>query len=199
MITEENLMDIFQHRNNHKLAIFVEPVNKTIEDYGINNPAMFIAQIGVESGGFRELEENLNYTASQLMRIFPRYFQDKDPNDYAHQPEKIANLIYANRMGNGDETSGDGYLYRGRGAIQVTGTYSYEKFAQSVEKTLEEVVEYTKTEEGAIMSAGWFWDANHINTISDDVEKVSRRINGGDIGLSQRIAMYARAQEVIGS
>jgi len=198
MITVENLSDIYENTDDEVLEKYVDAINKTIEDFGINNPAMFIAQIGVESQGLKHVEENLNYSAQRLAQVFPRYFRDRDPNDYGHQPEKIANLVYGGRMGNGNEDSGDGYKFHGRGAIQLTGKANYEAFAKAVEMDLDAAVEYTKTPEGAIMSAGWFWDANHINKISDDIHATSRRINGGDNGLKERIELYEKAKEVLG-
>jgi putative chitinase len=197
MITTENLLSIFPHIGEEKASIFTDPINKTISDFGINNPAMFIAQIGHESGGFKHLEENLNYSAEQLLKVFPKYFKDKDPDNYARQPERIANIVYSSRMGNGDVSSGDGYKFRGRGAIQITGRSNYESFARSVEMSLDDAVEYIMTPEGAIMSAGWFWDANNINSISDNITKTTKKINGGTIGLEDRTSLYEKAQEVI--
>ena len=198
MITVENLSEIYENTDDEVLEQYVDAINKTIEDFGINNPAMFLAQIGVESAGLKHVEENLNYSAQRLAQVFPRYFRDRDPNDYGRQPEKIANLVYGGRMGNGPEESGDGYKFHGRGAIQLTGRANYEAFAKAVEMDIDAAVEYTKTPEGAIMSAGWFWDANHINKISDDIHATSRRINGGDNGLQERIELYEKAKEVLG-
>jgi putative chitinase len=198
MITIEQLRKLFTYTKQDVLSQYVDGINKTIDDFKINNPALFLAQIGVETGGFHEMEENLNYSSKGLMRVFPHYFRDRNPDDYAHQPEKIANLVYGNRMGNGDETSGDGYKFRGRGAIQLTGKNNYQAFANALSISIDEAVDYIATPEGAIMSAGWFWSVNKINDISDDPVHTSRRINGGDIGLQQRLALYEKAQEIIG-
>jgi putative chitinase len=197
MITLQQLKDLFPYTNENTLSQYIEGINKTIDDYLINNPAMFLAQIGVESNGLRVMEENLNYSASRLRVVFPRYFHNRDANDYDRNPEKIANLIYSNRMGNGSEESGDGYKFRGRGALQITGKYNYEKFAQSVNMSVDDVIDYITTPEGAVMSAGWFWKANNINRISNDIVLTSRRINGGDNGLRARIGMYERARKII--
>ena len=132
-----------------------------LPDYEINTPqriAAFIAQCSHESGGFVALKENLNYQASGLRRVFPRYFpSDELANKYAHNQEAIANRVYANRMGNGPEESGDGFRYCGRGLIQLTGKSNYTAFADSIEITAEEVADYLKTFEGAAQSACWFW------------------------------------------
>ena len=188
--------------NNPYLDHWTNALNKLLPDYGIDTPqrvAAFIAQAAHESGGFTALHENLNYRPETLQKVFPKYFSTADlANQYAHNQEAIANRVYANRMGNGDEDSGDGYKFHGRGAIQLTGKANYEAFAKAVEMDLDAAVEYTKTPEGAIMSAGWFWDANHINKISDDIHATSRRINGGDNGLQERIELYEKAKEVLG-
>ena len=172
-------------------------------DYGLDTPirlAHFLAQTSHESGGFRAVEENLNYKAETLTKIFPKYFRDKDPNDYARQPEKIANLVYGNRMGNGPPESGDGYRYRGRGLIQLTGHDNYKRFADSLGMTMDETVEYLCTPEGAIESAAWFWANNGLNEIADtdDVTKVTKRINGGTIGLAEREAHTEAFKEMLG-
>ena len=131
----------------------------------IERVAGFIAQCGHESGGFRVLSENLNYSAKALNTIFPKYFKraGREANEYHRQPEKIANVIYANRMDNGDTDSGDGWLFRGGGILQLTGRYNYTEFGKAVEKTPQEAVEYVRTKAGALDSACWFWDTNNIN------------------------------------
>ena len=111
---------------------FADPINQTVSNYEINNVPMFIAQIGHESGGLTVFIENLHYSADRLLQVFPRYFNDDNVDNYDNQPEKIANRIYANRMGNGDEASGDGWKYRGRGAIQLTGKNNYLKLVRKL-------------------------------------------------------------------
>ena len=155
--------------------------------------AAFLAQCGHESGGFVFISENLNYSASGLMRVFPKYFPTQDlANAYARQPEKIANRVYASRMGNGDEASGDGFRYRGRGLIQLTGKDNYFWFAASLEITPQEAAEYTQTFEGAAQSACWFWETNKLNALADagDFVTMTKRINGGTIGLKDREHHY---------
>ena len=156
----------------------------------VERVAGFIAQCGHESGGFRVLSENLNYSAKALNTIFPKYFRraGRDANEYHRQPEKIANVIYANRMDNGDTDTGDGWKFRGGGILQLTGRYNYTQFGKAVEKTAEEAVEYVRTKAGALDSACWFWDENNINDYCDrqDIVGMTKRINGGTIGLEDR-------------
>ena len=168
----------------------------------IERVAGFIAQCGHESGGFRVLSENLNYSAKALNTIFPKYFKraGREANEYHRQPEKIANVIYANRMDNGDASSGDGWTFRGGGILQLTGRYNYTEFGKAVDKTPEEAVEYVRTKAGALDSACWFWDTNNINKYCDnqDIVGMTKRINGGTIGLDDRKKHYLHALDVFG-
>ena len=168
MIQKEHLEAFFEDTDKAIIDSFVDPINKTCEKFEINNPqraAMFLAQVGHESGGLVHTQENLNYKAEGLARVFPKYFRDVDPTDYAHNPEKIANRVYADRMGNGSEESGDGYKFRGRGLIQLTGRDNYTHFADDMGMDLDAAVSYLETPEGAAMSAGWFWSKNHLQSI----------------------------------
>jgi putative chitinase len=178
-----------------------------LPDYEINTPqriAAFIAQCAHESGGFTALKENLNYRPVTLRKIFPKYFPDDTiANDYCSRPNKqeaIANRVYANRMGNGDEQSGDGYKYCGRGLIQLTGKDNYTWFAESLEISAEEASEFLATFEGAVQSACWFWESNNLNQWADkgDIVTLTKRINGGTIGLEDRIKHYEHALHVLG-
>jgi putative chitinase len=178
-----------------------------LPDYEINTPqriAAFIAQCAHESGGFTALKENLNYKAETLRKIFPKYFPtDEMARKYASMPNKqeaIANLVYANRMGNGSPESGDGFRYCGRGLIQLTGKNNYQAFADSIETPVEDVPEYLATFEGAAQSACWFWETNNLNKWADagDIKELTRRINGGYIGLEDRIKHYNHALHVMG-
>ena len=168
----------------------------------VERVAGFIAQCGHESVGFRVLSENLNYSAKALNTIFPKYFRraGRDANDYHRKPEKIANVIYANRMDNGDSDSGDGWRFRGGGILQLTGRYNYTEFGKAVDKTPEEAVEYVRTKKGALDSACWFWDTNNINKYCDnqDIVGMTKRINGGTIGLEDRKKHYLHALDVFG-
>ena len=163
--------------------------------------AAFIAQTAHESGGYRVLKENLNYSADGLNKIFPKYFvkAGRDAQDYHRQPEKIANIVYASRMGNGDTESGDGWRFCGRGLIQLTGRNNYTAFAESAEISVEEAAEYLETPRGALHSACWFWYSNDLNTFADagDFVGMTKRINGGTIGLDDRIKHFNHAVEVL--
>ena len=178
--------------------------------YGITNErrvAHFLSQCAHESGGFKRLEENLNYSAKALRAVFGRYFGDSpkaDADEYARNPEMIANRVYNDeyrkyKMGNTEE--GDGWRFRGRGLKQLTGRDNYTRFGKSVDMTAEEAAEYVATPKGAVESACWFWGANNLNDIADtdDVVKMTKKINGGNIGLADRQARYSKAMEVFGN
>ena len=173
-------------------------------EYDIDSPrrvAAFVAQCAHESGGFKFLKENLNYKAVSLRRVFPKYFADDAiAARYANKPQMIANRVYANRMGNGPEESGDGWRFCGRGLIQLTGKNNYTFFAASLEIPLEEASEYLETFEGAVQSACFFWDQNKLNQYADngDILTMTKRINGGTIGLDDRIKHYNHALQVLG-
>ena len=152
--------------------------------------AHFLSQVAHESGSLNTVSENLNYSAEALQKVFKKYFPDSAIAwKYARQPQAIANRVYANRMGNGSEASGDGWKYRGAGLIQLTGKNNHEAFAKAVGKPLEAVGDYLRTPEGAVHSACWFWATNGLNKLADadDVRAVTKRINGGYIGLEDRI------------
>jgi putative chitinase len=181
-----------------------DAISEILPEYGINTPqrvAAFLAQCAHESGGFVFLKENLNYKAPSLRKVFPKYFQDDaTAAAYANKPEKIANRVYANRMGNGDESSGDGWRYCGRGLIQLTGKDNYTFFAASLDIPVEEAAEYLQTFEGAVQSACFFWEQNNLNQWADkgDILTLTKRINGGTIGLEDRIKHYEHALHIFG-
>ncbi len=201
--TKEQLGQIIP--GNPYLDHWFDALNEILPEYEINTPqrvASFVAQCAHESGGFRALKENLNYKAESLVRVFPKYFKTLDEaRHYEKQPEKIANKIYGNRMGNGDEASGDGFRYCGRGLIQLTGKDNYSWFAASLEIPVEEVPEYLQTFEGAVQSACWFWETNNLNQWADkgDILTMTKRINGGTIGLEDRIKHYNHALHIFGA
>ena len=203
-ITLEQLEQIIP--GNEHVEQWLTVLNQLLPEYEINTPervAAFLAQCAHESGGFSVLKENLNYRWQSLRKVFPKYFpNDEIAKRYASKPNKqeaIANRVYANRMGNGDESSGDGYRFCGRGLIQLTGRNNYTKFAQSVDMTVEDVVEYLQTFEGAAQAACWFWETNRLNRFADenDIKSLTRAINGGYIGLEDRIAHYQHALHVL--
>ena len=177
-------------------------------DYDINTPkrmAAFIAQCSHESGGFMVLKENLNYKAATLRKIFPKYFpNDQIAQEYASRPNNqisIASNFYDNRMGNGDEASQEGWKFCGRGLIQLTGKSNYQAFADSLEMNINDVPEYLATFEGAAQSACWFWETNKLNQWADagDILTLTKRINGGTIGLEDRKKHYDHALHVLGA
>ena len=188
-------------------------LSQLLPDYDINTShriAAFVAQCSHESGGFTTLKENLNYKPQSLRRLFPKYFTDDAiANQYCARPDKqaaIGSRVYANRMGNSDESSGDGYRYCGRGLIQLTGRSNYQSFADSIEVDdrplkLDEVAAYLETFEGAAQSACWFWEVNKLNQWADagDILNLTKRINGGTIGLDGRKKHYEHALHVLGA
>jgi putative chitinase len=197
---------------NSKVDSWYVALCEILPKYDITTPrrvAHFISQCAHESNNFRSLEENLNYSEKSLNAVFGRYFgaaPKRNAAEYARNPEKIANYVYqdefrskAGQMGNVQE--GDGWRFRGRGLKQLTGRNNYTNFGKSVGMTAEEAAEYVATEKGAIESAAWFWNANKLNTIADtdDVVLMTKRINGGNIGLADRQQRYGKAMEVLGS
>lgn len=189
---------------NPYLDHWYDAICEICPEYEINTPqrlAAFIAQCAHESGNFVFLKENLNYKAASLRRVFPKYFPDDAiAAQYAGKQEMIANRVYANRMGNGDEASGDGWRYCGRGLIQLTGKNNYTFFAGSLDIPVEECSEYLGTFEGALQSACFFWEQNKLNQYADsgDILTMTKRINGGTIGLEDRIKHYNHALHVLG-
>lgn len=196
---------------NKNVDEWFEALVDVMPKYGINTErraAHFISQCAHESNNFRSLQENLNYSEKALNAVFGRYFgsasHKRNAAEYARNPEKIANYVYMDeyrkyKMGNVNE--GDGWLFRGRGLKQLTGRENYTRFGATVDMTAEEAAAYVATEKGAVESACWFWDANNLNSIADtdDVVRMTKKINGGNIGLADRQQRYAKAMEVFGN
>jgi putative chitinase len=199
--TKEKLAQIIP--GNPNLDHWYESLCEILPDYDINTVqrvSAFLAQCAHESGGFRAIKENLNYKAESLCKVWPRYFPNIDiARQYAQQPEKIANRAYGGRMGNGPEESGDGWKFCGRGLIQLTGKDNYSRYAASTEQTLDEASEHLTTFEGCVQSAAWFWEANNLNQFADsgDILTMTKRINGGTLGLEDRQKHYAHAIQVL--
>jgi putative chitinase len=202
-LTQDQLAEIIP--KNPYIEQWCNALNVILPDYEIDTPqrmAAFLAQCAHESGGFVFLRENLNYKAASLRKVFPKYFADDGiAAAYANRPELIANRVYANRMGNGDEHSGDGFRYCGRGLIQLTGRTNYQAFADSIETAIEDITEYLETFEGAVQSACWFWEKNNLNAEADagNIKGMTKKINGGYIGLDDRIKHYEHALQVFGA
>jgi len=203
--TKEHLQEIISDDADNWYDALCELLPK----YGITSErrvAHFLSQCAHESGGFKKLEENLNYSAKALRAVFGRYFGEppkRDADEYHRQPEMIANYVYMDefrkyKMGNVEE--GDGWRFRGRGLKQLTGRHNYTKFGESIGMSAEEASEYVATSAGAIESACWFWNANNLNDIADtdNVVKMTKKINGGNIGLEDRQRRYKHAMEVLG-
>ena len=164
--------------------------------------AAFLAQVAHESASFTAVKENLNYSQKALRAVFGKYFPtDELAKEYARQPEKIANRVYANRMGNGDEASGDGWKFRGRGLIQLTGKNNYNECGNDLNMNLIAGPIWLESTQGAVRSALWYWDKNKLNTYADveDMRGLTKRINGGYHGLDDRIAKYNKAKEILGA
>lgn len=202
ILTKDQLRQMVK---NPHIDHWYEVLEQLLDDYDISTPlrvAHFVAQCAHESGNFVFIKENLNYRAASLQKLFSKYFPTAElAAQYANRPEQIANRIYANRMGNGDEASGDGYRYCGRGLIQLTGKDNYTFFAGSLGIPVEEASEYLATFEGAAQSACWFWEQNNLNRFADanDVRGLTRAINGGYIGLEDRIKHTEHALHILGA
>ncbi|MCL2761394.1 MAG: glycoside hydrolase family 19 protein [Desulfuromonadales bacterium] len=199
-ITIEQFKKLFPA--NKEADAWVSALNTVLPEYKITTPlriAAFLAQCGHESMGFTAVKENLNYSAEALTKTWPSRFPSSIAPQYARQPEKIANRAYANRMGNGDEASGDGWQYRGRGVIQLTGKDNYKAFAKVINKPIEEIPQYLETKEGAVESACWFWSTHNLNAYADkkDITGATKVINGGTNGLADRQLLYKKALSII--
>ena len=206
MITVELLQALCPKTKRSTLEGYIEPLNTAAQYYdmfdNLNRVAGFLAQIAHESGGFTAVKENLNYSAKGLMGTFKKYFPTEAlAKQYERKPEMIANKVYANRMNNGPEESGDGYRFCGRGLIQLTGRANYTKFATDLGMSIEDTVAYLETPNGAVASAGWFWDNNNLNQYCDrnDFVTLTKRINGGTIGLADREHHYHLALKLLGA
>jgi putative chitinase len=195
---------------NKRVEFWYEAICEILPKYGITTPrrvAHFVSQCAHESNNFNSLEENLNYSEKSLLAVFGRYFgpaPKRNAAEYARNPEKIANYVYqdefrSSKMGN--TKAGDGWLFRGRGLKQLTGRENYTNFGKSVNMTAEQAAVYVATEKGAIESAAWFWNNKKLNSIADtdDVTKMTKIINGGNIGLADRQARYSKAMSVLGN
>ena len=187
----------------HALGIgaeWSEPLTTTFVTFTIftaKEQAAFIGQCSHESNHFRVLEENLNYRAETLQALFGHKFKPEEIQSYAHNPQRIANRIYANRMGNRDESSGDGFRFRGRGLVQLTGHDNYWHCGQAVGQDFVMNPDLVATPTFAAMSAGWFWQTHHCGSLIDNQEQLCKRVNGGLIGLQDRIAQTQNALAVL--
>jgi putative chitinase len=192
-----------QLKKMHIDPVWVDALNETFQRFNILSPiqqASFIGQCGHECGNFKILEENLMYRAETLMKLWKSRFPTIEiANEYARNPKKIANKVYANRMGNRDEASGDGYRFRGRGCIQLTGHANYFHAGQSCGVDFVMEPELVATPRYASMTAGWFWDTHKLNQYADrtDFVMMTKKINGGTIGLDDRIRHINHALDIL--
>jgi putative chitinase len=186
-----------------KAEEWIDAINETFERFDINTPqrqACFLGQCSHESAGFTALIESLNYSAEGLTKVWPKRFPSLDvAQPYHRNPEKIANKVYADRMGNGDEASGEGFKYRGRGLIQLTGKDNYEACGEALGADLVNDPDQVSSPKYAALSAGWFWDKNKLNQYADsnDMTTLTKRINGGTHGIDDRIARTQAAIDVL--
>lgn len=187
---------------------FLPILNTTLEKYGITAPlevAAFVATCGHESSDFSTFSENLNYSSDALLRVFHKYFTPALADQYARNAKAIGSRVYANRMGNGDEKSGDGYIFRGAGAIQLTGRYTIGKFAFAVGMPIDQANAYLRTTTGALEGAGWYWKTNNLHQYVNDFQALSAVVNVGRasatpdqiVGWPDRIARFMRARKAI--
>jgi len=203
MITPENLMKVAGKSDIIKMTEAAKAINDTMAKYEINTPlrqAHFLAQIFHESGKLRFVKENLNYSAKGLRAVFGKYFPNNTLAEaYARKQEMIGDRVYANRMGNGDENSGDGSKFRGRGYIQITGCDNYTSLSKDLGIDFIKNPELLETVKYAALSAGWFWNKNNLNALADkdDVLKVTKRINGGTHGLADRTSLLAKFKDLL--
>ncbi|MFT4924284.1 MAG: putative chitinase [Phenylobacterium sp.] len=202
-LSAEQLQQILHTSDNTLVDKYLDPLNLCFERYQINSPlriAHFLAQVCHESNNFKALSENLNYSAKALQGVFGKYFDQQSADEYARKPELIANRVYANRMGNGSESSGDGWAYRGRGLMQLTGKDNYRQFSESY--GVDVVTEPKLVAENAelcVAVAGWYWDSRKLNLLADadDIKVITKKINGGYHGLDDRVVKLARAKGVL--
>lgn len=194
--------------SNKEVEAWCDELNKALPKYDITTDkriAGFISQCAHESMDFTAMSENLNYREETLNKVFPRYFGPGKRNaaEYAKNPEKIANYVYMDEFRTsklGNVHPGDGWRFRGRGLKQLTGRDNYTRFAKDYDMTAEEAAEWLETKEGALASALWFWNTNKLNSIADtgNVAALTKKINGGDIGLADRQARYSKAMAALG-
>ena len=204
LITLDQLFEINGKLNKKECEYYINALNKVLPEYEINTKirvCYFLSQVIHESGHLKYNVENLNYSAKALRSVFGKYFKtDAIANQYARQPEKIANRVYANRMGNGDEKSGEGWKYRGRGLLQLTGRYNYSECSKFLKLDLVKDPDLIcNNPEINIRAACWFWIKNGLNAVADkdDCVTCTKKINGGTNGLTDRQQILKKAKEIL--
>ena len=202
-LTVDILVQVMPQLARDRAALFLPHLVTTMQEFDISTPlraAAFLAQIAHESAQLSHLAENLNYSATGLLNTFGKRFTQETANDYARQPERIANHVYGGRGGNGDEASGDGFRYRGRGLIQLTFRDNYRHAGDVLGLPIEDQPDTVATPEVGSRTAGLYWKDNNLNALADaaDFTSITKRINGGLAGQDERLAFYARAKQVLG-
>lgn len=205
IITIEQLQKINKNQNRKECEYYIDALNKILPQFQINTNirlAHFLAQILHESGNLKYKSENLNYSASALRSVFAKYFpNDEIAKEYERKPEKIANRVYCARMGNGIESSGDGWKYRGRGLIQLTGHDNYKACGEALKlELLEDPDLLCNKSEVIVASACWYWNSRNLNALADkdDIVGITKKINGGTNGLEDRKNNLTIAKSILG-
>ena len=204
ILTKEQLLKINGGLNEMEVDCYIDALNGVMPRYQINTPlriAHFLAQVLHESEYLKRKEEHLNYSAERLLQVFPKYFKSKEEaQNYARKPEAIANRVYANRMGNGDEASGDGWKYRGRGLVQLTGKDNYRDCGNNLGLDLARTPDLaTASATYSVIVACWFWSSRSLNALADrdDIEAITKKINGGLNGIDDRFKILTRAKDYL--
>ena len=204
MLTPDQFQSVFPNATDPEG--WCAALEQSLPEYGIDTPkriAAFVSQCGVETGGWRWFEENMNYSAQRMMQVWPRVFNAELAQKCHRKPQLVANYAYANRMGNGGPDTGDGWKFRGRGPIHLTGRKNYTAFATDTFDNPDEILDnpdlVAQDKEIALKSALWFWDINDLNALADtkQITKLSRRVNGGDNGLQERIALFNKLYSLL--
>jgi putative chitinase len=199
MIDLQKLHILFPSTQAATLTKYVEPLNNLFKGghfSTVNRQAGFLSQAGFESQYFTHVEENLNYSAEGLIKTWPHVFTQVTAAQYAHQPIKIANAAYANKMGNGNELSGDGWKFRGRGLFQLTGHDNYAAAAKGLLMNIDVLTDNLILPEEAVQTAAWYWTENKLEHWADldDIKELTRHVNHAMLGLEQRTAIYNQAK-----
>lgn len=203
LITREQLAASLYKASPANIDAYLGPINSAAVTYGINTPkriAAFLAQSAHETGCLKAVEENLNYSRERLKQIFPKYFPNDLAELYAGIPAKIGSRVYANRMGNGDEGSGDGYKFRGRGIFQLTGKSNYKACGEAISVDLVEYPALLCRPDVAANSAAWYWNSRGLNAAADveDFKTITKKINGGYNGYADRVKYWLKARKAFG-
>lgn len=202
-LTPDQILSIIP-ASGARAETYAAPLSEAADRFTISTPARlaaFLAQVAHESGSLAHVVENLNYSAAGLQATWPKRFDDRLAASCARNPERIANIVYANRLGNGDDETGHGWKYRGRGLIQVTGLANYSACGSALDLPLLAQPELLELPSAAAMSAAWFWSTNGLNALADrgEFDAITHRVNGGANGATERQEFYDRAKRVLGA